>query len=315
MYLSEKRIDYAESTVYSHSSRLSHFVDYMAGIDRELSELAPIDIHEYRIERSDSGINKVTLKTQMDTLRVFLRWCEEMGFVPENTHKAVQSPNISSENQRSDIVEEEKGEEILDYLNTYEYCSLRHVTICLMYKTGLRVGAIHSLDVGDFDCGEESLKLRHRPDTGTTLKNKERGERRVAIKTETAQLLVDWIENQRPNVQDEHGREPLCATSQGRAHVETLRAYAYQVTRPCVYSDCPDNKEDSCEATSYNSASKCPFSTASHSFRRGHITRLLREDVPVTVVSDRVNSSPNVIEKHYNQMTEGEKMEQRRDYL
>jgi site-specific recombinase XerD len=315
MYLKEKQIDYAKSTVQTHKSRLSHFIDYMESIDRGLNELAPIDIHEFRIKRSDDGINKVTLKSQLDTLRVFLRWAGDMGYCPDGTHKAVKSPNVEGENQRSDMVELEKAEQILDYLEKYEYCSLRHITTLLMFKTGMRVGGVHSLDVDDWDADEQALKLRHRPKQDTTLKNQQRGERKVSVKQSTAQTITDWIEDQRPDVEDEHGREPLLATSHGRAHKETLRLYAYQVTRPCEYASCPDNKEGGCEAESYNSASKCPFSQSSHAFRRLHITQLLKEDVPVTVVSDRVNSSADVIEKHYNQMTETEKMEQRKQYL
>jgi hypothetical protein len=41
----------------------------------------------------------------------------------------------------------------------------------------------------------------------------------------------------------------------------------------------------------------------------------LRNEVPKQVVSDRVNSSPETLEKHYSQLTEQEKMEQRREYL
>ncbi|MDZ7730612.1 MAG: hypothetical protein U5K37_06370 [Natrialbaceae archaeon] len=37
--------------------------------------------------------------------------------------------------------------------------------------------------------------------------------------------------------------------------------------------------------------------------------------MPETAVSDRANVSTKVIEKHYDQRTEKEKMEQRRQYL
>jgi hypothetical protein len=42
---------------------------------------------------------------------------------------------------------------------------------------------------------------------------------------------------------------------------------------------------------------------------------LLKEDVPKEVVSDRANVGRDVLDKHYNQMTAEEKMEQRREYL
>jgi hypothetical protein len=37
--------------------------------------------------------------------------------------------------------------------------------------------------------------------------------------------------------------------------------------------------------------------------------------MPDTVVGDRANVSPKVIEQHYDRRTKREKMEQRRDYV
>jgi hypothetical protein len=89
------------------------------------------------------------------------------------------------------------------------------------------------------------------------------------------------------------------------------------VTRPCAYDEeCPHERNpNSCEAATYTQASKCPSSVSPHDVRRGAITHLLRNDVPKQVVSDRVNSSPETLEKHYSQLTEEEKMEQQREYL
>lgn len=61
--------------------------------------------------------------------------------------------------------------------------------------------------------------------------------------------------------------------------------------------------------------SACPSSLSPHPFRRGSITRHLNEDVPETAVGDRANVSQDILDKHYDQRTKREKMEQRRKYL
>lgn len=150
------------------------------------------------------------------------------------------------------------------------------------------------------------------------MKNKNRGERKVAISDTLATILRDHIDEYRHDVTDEYGREPLLTTEFGRLTDNTLRAYVYRWTRPCAYGNqCPyDRNPDDCEAMEARmSASKCPDSVAPHAIRRGAITHYLAEDTPAKVVSDRMNVSQDVIDEHYDHRSEREKMEQRREFL
>lgn len=62
-------------------------------------------------------------------------------------------------------------------------------------------------------------------------------------------------------------------------------------------------------------ASKCPSSRSPHALRRGSITHHLREGTPEKVVSDRMNVSSDILERHYDRRSEREKMESRREFL
>jgi len=75
---------------------------------------------------------------------------------------------------------------------------------------------VRSLDLDDYDAEKQSLRFKHRPETGTPLKNKQTSERHVAISESLADLLDDWVELKRPAVTDEYGREPLITTTNGR---------------------------------------------------------------------------------------------------
>lgn len=320
LYLSAKENELAQSSLYSHGSRLGHFVRWCDDNDvNNLNDLTGRQLHEFRIWRCDWGdLSKSSEKTQMDTLRVFVKWLETVDAVPQDLHTKVQSPSLTAdENTRNVMLAAEAAEQILAHLAKYEYASRMHVTLMLLWHTMMRTGAAHSLDVTDYDPHNQYLSVIHRPETDTPIKNCESGERLVALSDDVCAVLDDWVENQRPDVVDEHGRTPLLASAQGRLSKTSIRQYCYLYTRPCEHTnECPHGREiATCEATSRDSMAKCPDARSPHAIRRGSITHSLKRDMPETAVSDRANVSQEVLDQHYNRRTEREKMEQRRRYL
>ena len=72
LYLADREAEVAKATLYSHSSRLGHFVRWCdeEGIGN-LNELTGRSLHEYRLWRRNEGnLAPATEKTQMNTLRV-----------------------------------------------------------------------------------------------------------------------------------------------------------------------------------------------------------------------------------------------------
>ncbi|ELY69953.1 tyrosine-type recombinase/integrase [Natrinema versiforme] len=320
MYLADREPNVSSSTLYAHRSRLGHFVRWCDENEIEtIAELTGRDLHQYRLWRRDDGdLNRVSEKTQMDTLRVFIRWCEHIGFAANDLHLAVQSPSLEAgDNVRDVMLEADRADEVLNYLSKYEYASLAHVTLLLLWQCGLRIGAAHALDVDDYDPMELSLEVVHRPATDTPLKNKADGERHVAIAESTRAVLDDWVGEQRPAVTDGNGREPLLATVQGRSHKTHLRKLVYAWTRPCAVSgDCPHGRTIAdCDAAGNTKEYSCPSSVPPHAIRRGAITHWLKAEWPMRAVSGRANVSQDVLEMHYDQRSEEEKMEQRRQFL
>ncbi|MFP8957656.1 tyrosine-type recombinase/integrase [Natrialbaceae archaeon A-CW3] len=320
LYLTDRENSVTQATIYSHRSRLGHFVRWCNAEEIEnLNELSGRQLHEFRIwRRAEGDLAPASEKTQMDTLRVFIKWLESIDGVEQDLHTKVLSPTLTgTDNIRSVMLDTDRAEQILEYLRKYEYASRPHVALELMWHTMLRVGAIHALDCADYDPGNQALEVIHRPETGTPIKNGETGERFVALSEPVCKVLDDWIEQQRPAVTDEYGREPLVTTSEGRAHTTTLRGDCYRYTRPCVLTrECPHGREiEECSATDYDGASECPSSVSPHALRRGGITHALSNDWPMKAVGDRANVSESVLEMHYDSRSEEEKMEQRREYL
>lgn len=322
MYLRERQNDVSSHTIEAHEYRLNHFLRWCDERDvTNLNDLSGRDLHDYKLWRRDDGdLSRVTVKTQMDTLRVFVRFCERVDAVEQELSEKVVSPTLAKgDNERDTHIASERAYEILEHLDTFRYASFEHTLFTLLWHTGMRMGGARSLDLADYSTKQAHVKLKHRADTDTPLKNKSEGERIVTLSTATCGIVDDWIEYNRPEVTDDHGRSPLFTTSHGRASRTTFRETIYRLTRPCEFSgDCPHGRDlDDCEAEANGQrrASKCPSSVSPHPIRRGSLTHHLKNDVPEKVVSDRANVSPDVLDKHYDERSEQVKAEQRRGYL
>jgi len=161
---------------------------------------------------------------------------------------------------------------------------------------------------------QNQAPTRHRHAT----QKKNDGERRIGLNPETVEVLQDYIDTHRHDITNANNREPLVTTAQGRPPLQTLQSDSYAATRPCISTgECPHDRDpDTCDAAVNRSqAYRCPSSKSPHATRRGAITRLLSADVPEKVISDRASTSVAVLDKHYDERTETEKMQQRREYL
>lgn len=320
LYLETRREDLSINTLRAHRYRLQHFVCWCHFRDVEnVESLDGKDLHEFRLWRRDDGdLNVVSLHTQLSTLRVFLKFCESIEIVDDGLYDKLVIPTLDDgEDQRDSILSADHAESALEYLSTYEYASFDHTLILLLWRTGVRVGGVRSLDVDDYDRSNARLGVRHRPQGGTTLKMGKDGERIVALKSATCLVLNDYIDQNRPDATDEHGREPLLAIRDGRPSKSTFRRHVHRCTQPCMWmNECPhDRTVDDCPSVGYSEDVSCPSSVPPHDVRRGALTHWLSQDVPKPVVSDRMNVDEKVLEKHYDQRNETTRAEQRRKFL
>lgn len=322
MYLQVRREELSASSLKTQASRLGFFVDWCdeTGVTN-LNDLSGRSLLQFRTWRSDD-LSPASLEANMRTLRLFLQRCVNFDAVPPSLPEKVDIPSVDGEDvSRDEYVSSERAGRILNHLDQYEYATTEHVIWLLMTTAGLRLSAIRAIDVGDFSSSSDGgkLHLTHRPDSDTPLKNKSESERVVYLPEYVCQVLDDYIETNRPTVADEHGREPLLASEQGRIVRTTIRKYAYKWTRPCVVDGTcphgvPDEEIEDCEAKQSSSfAYKCPGSSSPHPIRRGYITHELRAGIPKTVVGDRCDVSPEVIDEHYDERSGEERMELRTD--
>lgn len=314
----ESKIDeFAQATMETQSFHLEQFTEWLEA--REIDDMRDLTgrtVHRFKLDIK-SDLAQSTLAQRVSTVVRFLEFCASIDAVPPHVPEQIELPKRQGD-ARTESLEPEQAEAALQALRKFAYASAQHALLGLTWHTGLRSGTLRALDVGDFEPENDRLRIRHRPETDTPLKNGEIAERYVTLGPEITEVLSDWIEHNRPDVTDEHGRTPLFATENGRAPVKTLRRWFRTATRPCNFGgDCPHGKDPSeCRAAqTQTEAYACPSTVSGHPVRRGAITQYLRSDVPPRVVSDRMNVSQDILDEHYDVRSEDEKAEQRREYL
>lgn len=319
MYLDDRRHEVAEATLQTHGYRLRQFVEWCDrdGIEN-LNDFSGRDIHRFRVKRREEDeAATATMKGQLATLRTFLRFCASVDGVESGLDEKIILPKTTPEDARDEMLKADRARAVMDHLEQYRYARLEHALLAVLWHTGLRIGAAVGVDIQDYDPDEQFLELVHRPAQGTSLKNQSQGERFVALSDAVCAILDDWLDVNHPGVVDEYDRDPLFATKRGRLSRNRGRTIAYQYTRPCVYgAGCPHDRDpDSCEAMPTSQSHACPSSLSPHPIRRGSITYHLQKDTPEQVVSSRMDVSLDVLDRHYDQRTEREKLRQRRRYL
>ncbi|SDF53689.1 tyrosine-type recombinase/integrase [Halorientalis regularis] len=315
-YLKERRPEVAESTYRNHKYALKQFIQWCNQIDlNDISELDGWHIHDFKIHRrEEGGVNEVTLYNNLCTLRVFLRWLESMEVVDGDLADNMVLPN-PEDDARTDMISVARANEMLDYLEKFEYATFRHALFALMWDTGFRIGTVRALDLEDYHSEDRFIEVVHRPEEGTPLKNKHQAERQVNLHSWVCDIVGDYIEIHREESTDDFGRDPLFTTKHGRPARPTFRPHISALTRPCHYTgECPHDREIlDCEAYDYNYAQRCPSSVSPHAVRRSAITAWLNEGHRKELIGDRMNVSPKTLDKHYDARTKEEKRDLRRE--
>ena len=187
----------------------------------------------------------------------------------------------------------------------------------ILWETGMRIGALQSLDVGDVDIDNKEINLLHRPQGGTSLKLGSKGERVLPLREGTCNIVQDYLTSRRLPTVDRHGREPLIAFSEKRPAKSTLRQHVHRNTQPCQYSnECPHGRSMfECDSRGYGLPNRCPSSHPPHDVRRGAIMNWLSNDVPRQIVMDRMSVHSDALDKHYDLRNSLMKKRQQRRYL
>jgi len=325
-YIRRRAPDSTESSLEAWKDRLRLWTQWCDSVGIEtVGDLTGYDLDEY-YELRAGDVSPATLEGEMWTLKMLVRFLGDIEAVDDGLAESVRIPDLDPEDRTDDTkLDTDTAQSLLQHYRESPdlYGSRQHALFELLWTTGARQGGIRALDLRDVYPDEQYVEFRHRPETGTPLKNKRSGERPVGLRPNTVDVLQRYIKHHRRDKLDDHGRQPLITTRLGRVATNTIRGVCYQATEPCLYRDCPHGRNrETCEYTEFNHASKCPSSRSPHQLRTGVVTYLLNQGWPPEDVAERVNSSVDTIEQHYDKADRDERrrrlrerMEDRRRHL
>lgn len=316
-WLQKRQTDSTQQTIRGYRSRLDQFLEWTA--ENEIHTVADLDawtLDEYQLQVRNQGYAPTTIKSRLNTVRLFIEYLEVLELVERGLSDAIDIPQLTRQEEQSETrLEQEDALAALQFLRqSREYRgTARHAVLEIIWHVGARLGAVISLDASDFDPDDQSLRFVHRPSTGTVLKNKTRGERYVGLSEPVVDALEFYIARERSDKRDDAGRRPLFATRQGRASDSTIQAWCYRATQPCMWMDCPHGKRrPTCDWTTREHCSKCPSSRPPHDVRTGSITWQLNMGYPIELVAKRANATIPVIKQYYDQANPAEEFRERR---
>lgn len=316
-YVNAKRADVTDESAESYHYRLKLFMEWCEGQGIEqVSELSGWDFDTYENVRRGEGVRPTTLQNEMKTLKNFIEYLERVEVVEDGLAEKVHIPNVPDVDQTDEtMLKPEDATSLLGYFRTDPDVrgSLFHGILELAWFTGARLGGLRALDLRDYYEDENYVQFKHRPRSGTGLKNGRNGERPVGFPEVVGDVLDRYIRHNRNDEHDDHGRQPLFTSYEGRPGKNTVRVWCYRSTFPCRFSDCPHGRDpEECDFRSHTEASKCPSGRSPHQIRTGSITWQRDLGFPPEVVAERVNSSVSVIEQYYDHQSALERMRVRR---
>ncbi|WP_255151324.1 tyrosine-type recombinase/integrase [Halorarius halobius] len=319
-FLAMRRDSGNRDTTYQNDvTRMNHFLDWCEEEEIEnLNNLTGRQLSDFVSWRCEQ-VAKSTVEKQISSVREALRFWANIEAVEQGLAERIYAPQLRDvENTRGVHLEPQRAERILGSLDRFHYASRRHVVMALLWRTGMRRSALRSIDVDDLKEEDHAVRLEHRLDEGTRLKNGDAGSRWVFLGPRWFQIVKDYLDNpDRPEVTDDHGRRPLITTEYGRPGGDTIYKWVNKATHPCEYGECPHDREPSnCEARGTDGyPSKCPSARSPHAVRRGAITQHLNEGTSPEVVSERMDVGLDTLYKHYDARNERQKMEVRKGDL
>jgi len=163
-----------------------------------LEDVGLADLRAWLAEMHESGRSPATMARRAASIRSFFAWARRTGLISEDPAARLQAPRhgkslpaVLQRQQVGRLLDEPRGGRIDEGTDDDDDIELRNSAMLeLLYATGLRVGELVGLGLGDIDFGRRTVRVRGKGDK----------ERVVPFGAPAAAALERWLEQGRPGL-------------------------------------------------------------------------------------------------------------------
>lgn len=141
---------FSEHTLKAYSSDICDFLNFLEERSLELNRGA---LWEYRAFLSSQEYERSSIARKLSSLRSFLRFLKEKGFLGESLERVLKNPRIGRALPRA--LSKEEVERLISFASD----SRERAIVEFIYATGVRVGELVSLNWSDIDWGNEIVRV------------------------------------------------------------------------------------------------------------------------------------------------------------
>lgn len=151
-------------TVKAYGSEVREYLQFLAVRGRQASLATKADIRAFLFELKGRGLTNVSLSRALSSLRAFYRWQIKEGYMDHNPATSVTGPKLPK--KQSLFMTELEAQNLLEQepegaSQSTEAERLRDQAVFeLTYSSGLRVGELVGLDLGDVDLSAFTVMVR-----------------------------------------------------------------------------------------------------------------------------------------------------------
>ncbi|MBB6454404.1 integrase/recombinase XerD [Salirhabdus euzebyi] len=189
LFITSKKVEgLRERTISDHLLHFGYFLKWLSDVNSEIMtcyELDVITVRNYIQFMEDKGLSPVTRNVRIRTLKCFLKFAHEEGFLPENISQKIKI--VKTDKDTLKILTDEEVTKLIKVIDKSSYTGFRDfVAIMLMVDTGMRSVEVSSLTVDMHDFNNMLIYL-----PGSKVKN--RIGRVIPLSSQTNKLLYQLI--------------------------------------------------------------------------------------------------------------------------